>query len=79
MSDAGARARDRDARLRGELRAMLGRGQFGRDLLALEPLLDEFDGIEIAAAAVQLLEATRVRAPLCRRRRPRRRRRRASD
>lgn len=62
MSDAGVHARDRDARLRSELRDILSRGQFGRDLLALEPLLDEFDGIEIAAAAVHLLDAARVAA-----------------
>ena len=36
------------------------KGQFGRELLALEPLLDEFDGIEIAAAALQLLERERA-------------------
>ena len=60
MSDAGGRARDRDARLRSELREVLVRGQFGRDLMALEPLLDEFDGIEIAAAAVHLLETGRA-------------------
>jgi ATP-dependent RNA helicase DeaD len=62
LSDAGARARERDARLRGELREVLLRGQFGRDLMALEPLLDEFDGIEIAAAAASLLEAARATA-----------------
>jgi ATP-dependent RNA helicase DeaD len=62
LSEAGARARDRDARLRAELREVLLRGQFGRDLLALEPLLDEFDGIEIAAAAASLLEAARAAA-----------------
>ncbi len=60
LSDAGARARDRDAKLRAELREVLGRGEFLRDLLALEPLLDEFDGLEIAAAAVHLLDAVRA-------------------
>jgi ATP-dependent RNA helicase DeaD len=60
LSDAGARARDRDAKLRGELREVLNRGEFLRDLLALEPLLDEFDGVEIAAAAVYLLDAARA-------------------
>ena len=62
ITDAGSRARDRDARLRAELRDVLVRGQFGRDLLALEPLLEEFDGIEIAAAATQLLENGRAAA-----------------
>jgi ATP-dependent RNA helicase DeaD len=59
MSDAGARARDRDAKLRAELRDVLNRGEFLRNLLALEPLLDEYDGLEIAAAAAHLLEAAR--------------------
>jgi ATP-dependent RNA helicase DeaD len=63
LPDAGGLARDRDARLRRELRDALTSGRFGRELIALEPLLDEFDGIEIAAAAVQLLEQARsVRA-----------------
>jgi len=60
LSDAGARARDRDAKLRAELREILMRGEYLRDLLALEPLLDEFDGIEVAAAAVYLLESARA-------------------
>ena len=60
LPDAGARARDRDARLRRELHDALTSGRFGRELIALEPLLDEFDGIEIAAAAVSLLERERT-------------------
>jgi ATP-dependent RNA helicase DeaD len=60
LSDAGARARDRDAKLRAELREVLNRGEFLRDLLALEPLLDEYDGLEIAAAAAYLLETARA-------------------
>jgi ATP-dependent RNA helicase DeaD len=60
LSEAGARARNRDARLRSELHDVLARGHFGRDLMALEPLLDEYDGIEIAAAAVHLLESARA-------------------
>jgi ATP-dependent RNA helicase DeaD len=60
LPEAGVRSRDRDARMRAELRAVLERGDFGRELLALEPLLDEFDGIEIAAAAAQLLESERA-------------------
>src|SRR5205085_1327490 len=35
-------------------------GTFARELLTLEPLLDEYDGIEIAAAALQLLEHRRA-------------------
>ena len=60
LAESGIRARGRDARMRAELRALLAQGQFGRELLALEELLDEFDGIEIAAAAVQLLERERA-------------------
>jgi ATP-dependent RNA helicase DeaD len=59
LPDSGARARDRDARMRAELRGVLESGDFGRALLSLEPLLDRFDGIEIAAAAIQLLEQER--------------------
>jgi ATP-dependent RNA helicase DeaD len=60
LSESGVRARSRDARARDELHAVLASGQFGRELLALEPLLDEYDGIEIAAAALQLLERERA-------------------
>lgn len=61
LVDSGARARDRDALVRAELRKLLGKGQFGRELIALEPLLEEYDGIEIAAAALQLAEQERGR------------------
>jgi ATP-dependent RNA helicase DeaD len=60
LAESGAQARNRDAKVRDELRSALHSGQFGRELLALEPLLDEFDGIEIAAAALQLLEKERA-------------------
>lgn len=60
LPESGLRARDRDARMRDALRSELQRRAFGRELLALEPLLDEFDGIEIAAAAVRLLEQERA-------------------
>jgi ATP-dependent RNA helicase DeaD len=60
LPESGASARGRDARIRDELRASLASGQFGRELLALEPLLDEYDGIEIAAATLQLLERERA-------------------
>ncbi|MFI5228851.1 MAG: DbpA RNA binding domain-containing protein [Gemmatimonadales bacterium] len=60
LAESGQRARDRDARMRRELHDALTTGQFGRELIALEPLLDEFDGIEIAAAALQLLERDRA-------------------
>ena len=60
LPESALRARDRDERARAELRAVLEDRHFGRELLALEPLLDEFDGIEIAAAAVQLLDQERA-------------------
>lgn len=62
LVDSGARARDRDARIRSELRALLEEGHFGRELIALEPLLEDFDGIEIAAVALQLAEREQARA-----------------
>lgn len=61
LPGAGARARGRDAALRDELRGQLLLGAGSRELLALEPLLEEYDGIEIAAAAVRLLERERER------------------
>src|SRR5262245_5793260 len=60
LPESGTRARDRDGRVRTELRAVLESGEFGRELLSLEPLLDRCDGIEIAAAALQLLERERA-------------------
>lgn len=47
---------------RDELRAEMRRGIPDRQIVALEPLLDEFDGIEIAGAALRLLERARERA-----------------
>ena len=59
-------ATDRAARAaevaRDELRAELKRGLPDRQIIALEPLLDEFDGIEIAGAALRMLERARERA-----------------
>lgn len=57
---AVARARAADARMRAELRAELAEGVPTREVLALEPLLGEHDGLEIAAAALRLLERTRA-------------------
>lgn len=59
LPESKQRAREDDARLRTELRATLDDAKFGRELLALEPLLDDFDGAEIAAAALVLLERER--------------------
>ena len=59
LPEAAARARTREEALRDELRATLATGQFSRELLALEPLLSEHDGAEVAAAALRLLETER--------------------
>jgi ATP-dependent RNA helicase DeaD len=61
LSGPGARARSRDEKVRDELRAALANGVNARELIALEPLLTEFDGVEIAAAALRLLERDRER------------------
>jgi ATP-dependent RNA helicase DeaD len=60
---AAERARTQESALREELRQALETGQYARELLALEPLLSEYDGTEIAAAALRLLEAERTRRP----------------
>ena len=59
LSDAGTSARDRERSLRRELSGVLDSGLPAREILALEPLLDGYDGIEIAAAALRLLERER--------------------
>ena len=59
LSDAGLRARSREDVVRGELSETLASGTFARELLTLEPLLDRYDGIEIAAATLRLLEQAR--------------------
>jgi ATP-dependent RNA helicase DeaD len=62
LPEAAARARTREDSLRDELRALLMTGQYSRELVALEPLLSEFDGAEVAAAALRLLESERAKA-----------------
>jgi ATP-dependent RNA helicase DeaD len=61
LPDAGKRLRGRDDALRGELRAVLDRGTVTRTLFAIEPLLEEYDGVDIAAAALELLEQERAK------------------
>jgi hypothetical protein len=61
LEGPGTAARSRDARLREELSIVLSQGVATREMLALEPLLDRYDGIEIAAAAVRLLDADRAK------------------
>src|SRR5438105_14100224 len=60
LSDAGLRARTREDIVRAELRETLSSGAFARELLTLEPLLESYDGIEIAAATLRLLEQARL-------------------
>ena len=54
------RAHDREESVRQELRAVLARGLPAREVISLEPLLREFDGTELAAAALLLLERERA-------------------
>ena len=61
LAGPGVEARRRDEGLRGELRSVLGGGLAARELLMLEPLLESFDGVEIAAAALRLLEQERAK------------------
>jgi ATP-dependent RNA helicase DeaD len=61
LPDAGKRLRGRDEAIRGELRAVLDRGVTTRTLFAIEPLLEEHDGVDIAAAALELLEQERAK------------------
>lgn len=61
LPEAAARARSREDSLRDELRTMLASNQFSRELLTLEPLLNDYDGAEVAAAALRVLEAERAK------------------
>lgn len=63
LLDAAERARGKDAALRAALRDVLDSDDVRREVLALEPLLSEFDGIEIAAAALRMLEQQRPARP----------------
>jgi len=54
------RAHDREEAVRQELRAVLARGVPAHDTISLEPLLEEFDALELAAAALNLLERERA-------------------
>jgi len=63
LLDAAERARGRDAALRASLRDVLASGDVRREVLALEPLLAEYDALEVAAAALRLLEQQRPSRP----------------
>jgi hypothetical protein len=60
LSSSVNAARDREASIRRELETVMDTGVASRELLALEPLLERHDGIEIAAAALRLLERERA-------------------
>lgn len=64
LIDAAERARGRDAAMRASLRDVLTSADVRREVLALEPLLAEFDGIEIAAAALRMLEQHKPARPV---------------
>ena len=59
ISRVAVKARARDERVRSAIRAELQAGFPAREVMALEPLLSEFDGLEIAAAALRLFERNR--------------------
>ncbi|MDP9205032.1 MAG: DEAD/DEAH box helicase [Gemmatimonadota bacterium] len=54
------RAHDREDAVRQELRVVLAQGVSSRELISLEPLLEEFDAAELAAAALHVLERERA-------------------
>jgi ATP-dependent RNA helicase DeaD len=59
LGGTAKKAKEREERLRAELRTQLEAGVAARELLALEPLAAEFDALEIAAAALRLMERAR--------------------
>jgi len=58
------RARDREEAVRHELRAVLARGVPPREIISLEPLLEEYDAAELAAAALHILDRERAQRRL---------------
>jgi hypothetical protein len=56
----GNAAREKEVSMRRELSQALDSGIATREVLALEPLLERYDGIEIAAAALRLLDRERA-------------------
>jgi ATP-dependent RNA helicase DeaD len=53
LPEAGRRARARESLLRDELRRVIADQAIEREILALEPLLADYDGVEIAAACAE--------------------------
>ena len=65
LPEGSQRARSREEALRDELHAVLTAGQYSRELIAIEPLLAQFEGAEVAAAALRLLDTERSKpAPI---------------
>ena len=60
LTAPGNAAREREVAIRRELSGVIDSGLAAREVLTLEPLLDRHDGIEIAAAALRLLEKERT-------------------
>jgi hypothetical protein len=60
LAAPGNAAREREVAIRRELSTVIDSGLAVREVLTLEPLLDRHDGIEIAAAALRLLEKERT-------------------
>lgn len=60
LEGAERRAQNREEAVRQELRAVLTRGVPPREIIFLEPLLEIFDAVEVAAAALQLLDRERA-------------------
>ena len=60
LTAPGNAAREREVSMRKELSSVIDSGLAAREVLALEPLLDQHDGIEIAAAALRLLDRERT-------------------
>lgn len=59
LGGAAQKLKKRDDALRNEVRSVLSSGIPPREIAALYPLLEEYDSVEIAAAALQLLERER--------------------
>jgi ATP-dependent RNA helicase DeaD len=59
LSAAGNLARERERSIRRELESVLLEGVRSREIGTIEPLLEAHDGVEIAAAALRLLEQER--------------------
>jgi ATP-dependent RNA helicase DeaD len=61
--DSGAAARQKEQKLRDQIREELAKGTPAREILTLEPLFAEFDGSEVAAVLLKMLEHARSVTP----------------